>query len=77
MDPYRKFKQKDCPACLDLSWLDEDGNEHIVFDICITHLKMGVEENVRDFGNRKQRRNKLREVMEGETEEDEDDDDVG
>lgn len=48
-DRYRKFKQKDCPACLDLCWKDEQEVEHIAFNICQTHLQMGREENERDF----------------------------
>jgi hypothetical protein len=54
-NPYRKFKQRDCPACLDLSWVDDEGEEHIVFNICDTHLQMGEEENERDFGKRRRK----------------------
>ncbi len=48
MDPLRRLLQKDCPKCLDLFYVDEMGIEHQLFDICETHLKMGIEENNRD-----------------------------
>lgn len=45
----RKVRQKDCPACIDMTYWDRDGVEHVVFNICPTHLAMGEEENARDF----------------------------
>lgn len=44
----RRFHQKDCPLCLDLCYTDSDGLEHIMFDVCQVHLKMGVEELERE-----------------------------
>jgi len=45
IDPIlRRFKQKDCPMCLDISYTDSDGYIRYMFDICTTHLAMGLEE---------------------------------
>ena len=47
----RKLKQKDCPLCVDTIYVDGKGKKHILFTICDVHLKMGEEENAKDFGS--------------------------
>jgi hypothetical protein len=45
IDPIlRKYAQKDCPMCLDISYTDAEGVVRYLFDVCTTHLAMGLEE---------------------------------
>ena len=39
-DTIARMQMKDCPICIDMTYIDADGLEHILFDICEVHMKV-------------------------------------
>ena len=40
----RRVNQRNCPDCIDTSYVDKDGKLHIIFDVCEVHRNIGNEE---------------------------------
>lgn len=40
----RRLPQRDCPDCIDLSFEDEKGELHLLFDVCPAHQALGLTE---------------------------------
>lgn len=45
----KRYKQSECPMCLDISYKDADGKEHVIYDICQVHVDMGFMEIISDI----------------------------
>ena len=54
-DTIARMQMKDCPICIDMTYIDADGLEHILFDICEVHMK--VTDHARRIGERDGRGN--------------------